>query len=204
MLFVYIYIRNIYIYIFSREGWFPWNILQTGKSMHISETQPLFVPEYALGERSSLPPSSSFPLLLSRSFAFPLTSSLQPNNTLLPLLFSFSPYPYPLSSQPPFSLFPYPGICLILTISALSLSLSPPVMKAAFEVFQDLAQSTKSNSQRREKEREGERDNLLSNASNSMVVSTPPLLPFLSVTSLFAFIPFLFYLFFNSRRETLQ
>lgn len=75
-------------------------------------------------------------------------------------------------------------------------------MKAAFEVFQDLAQSTKSNSQRREKEREGERDNLLSNASNSMVVSTPPPLPFLSVTSLFAFI--LFYLFFNSRNSTVN
>lgn len=163
-------LRSCFSYIFSREGWFRWNILQTGKSMHISETQPLFVPEYALGERSSL--------LLSRSFAFPLTSSLQPNNTLLPLPFSFF---FSLCLSP---FLWYPGICLMLTISAL-LRWKRPQSFSVSRSPQNLIHKG--------------RDNLLSNASNSIVFSAVSRLSvcIFSFPSLFSLF-LLFFFFFRA------
>ena len=126
--------RSCFSYVSSREGWFHWNILQTGKSMHISETQPLFVPEYALGELGS-------PLLLLFSFfCIPFDQApSQPNNTLLPISFSF----FALCLSLSLSLFlslrrsGARGICLMLTISA------PRTKAASFPSFSVLRAARK-------------------------------------------------------------
>lgn len=120
-------------------GLVPRNILQTGKSMHISETQPRFVPEYALGERYFF-------------FFFFFRCSL---STSFPPFFCIPFDQFPPSLITPFyyspSLF-HPGICLMLTISAL-LWWKPP------RVFQG-PRSPRNLIQRRY---------LLSNALNSIV-----------------------------------